>query len=200
MCDVPVRDKPLPVPSLETYLQSALLNGTHKQHCGQGYAKRASKMDMSRSIFLEVVSSVALSVLRASRLSRRTRQAAEPQPAQVVTDEEALKQGHDLTKRILLAIIEMERFSLNYRLTSMRSPKLVLIQYAANQEASAAGGFASAVISTQQSEIALRDFCNCKSTWGLCAMACARHYHYTLGWLEFSYCTGFEHGGCMPKS
>lgn len=79
--------------------------------------------------------------------------AAELPPASSATDEAVLKQCHDLTKRILLAEIELERFSLNYRLASMKSPRLVLAQYAGNHEAGIAGGFASAVISTQQAAI-----------------------------------------------
>jgi hypothetical protein len=81
---------------------------------------------------------------------------AEAQPAAEPSEEE-VHQLHDLTKRCFLAIVELERYSLNYRLASMNGSKLSLLQFAACQEAGVAGGLASIIGVQRQSALARKN-------------------------------------------
>jgi len=76
---------------------------------------------------------------------------AEPVVKMAALPESALRAGSGdsfsnrytaMTKKILLAGIKIERFSLNFRLQSAKQPKFRKIRYFAAQESSAAGGLA----------------------------------------------------------
>jgi len=60
------------------------------------------------------------------------------------------RQYTDLTKRILLSAIDIERFALNYRLEGPKQPKLRRLRYFLGQEAGAAGGLAFEVTELDQ--------------------------------------------------
>jgi hypothetical protein len=60
------------------------------------------------------------------------------------------QQYRDITKRILLQGIEIERFSLNYRLAGGQQPKFRRLRYFLSQEAGAAGGMAFELVATDQ--------------------------------------------------
>ncbi len=124
---------------VDRYLKRESIS-THRATCYPAFNRRAAAV-------------IALFIVWQLNPSFSGALAAEPLSATAETDEEALTQCHDLTKRILLAIIELERFSLNYRLASMKTPKLVLAQYAANHEAGVAGSFAAAAIGTRQAAL-----------------------------------------------
>ncbi len=66
------------------------------------------------------------------------------------TTEEFSKQYSDLTKELLLNGIELERFSLNYRLESARQPKFRRLRYFLSQETAAAGILAFEIVGDQQ--------------------------------------------------
>jgi hypothetical protein len=55
-----------------------------------------------------------------------------------------------ITKRILLAGVKLERFSLNYRLETSKRPPLRQLRYIATQEAGAAGGLAFEITGIKQ--------------------------------------------------
>jgi len=55
-----------------------------------------------------------------------------------------------ITKKILLAGVKLERFSLNYRLETSRRPKFRQLRYIATQEAGAAGGLAFEITGIKQ--------------------------------------------------
>jgi len=71
---------------------------------------------------------------------------------QVYADETAdpEQQYRDITKRILLQAIEIERFSLNYRLAGGQQPKFRRLRYFLSQETGAAGGMAFELVATDQ--------------------------------------------------
>ncbi len=100
---------------------------------------------------------IALVILGQLSSFSSTAMAAEPQPAPMVSDGDDLRQCHELTKGILLAVIELERFSLRYRLASLKTSRLVLLQFFAGHEAGAAGSLASGIISTNQLESGRRN-------------------------------------------
>ena len=65
-----------------------------------------------------------------------------PMPASVESSSNFSSEYTDCTKKILLAGIQLERFSLNYRLEAAKQPKFRQIRYFLCQEAGAAGGLA----------------------------------------------------------
>jgi len=60
------------------------------------------------------------------------------------------KQYADLTKQLLLSGIELERFSLNYRLESARQPKFRRLRYFLSQETASAGILAFEIVGDKQ--------------------------------------------------
>ena len=61
----------------------------------------------------------------------------------------------DLTKQLLLIGIDCEKFSLNYRLESLREPSTKRLRYFLGQEAAASGLMAGAIVDTDQFNKAL---------------------------------------------
>lgn len=66
-------------------------------------------------------------------------------------------QFHDLTRRILVTGIELERFSLNYRLEGAKQPRFKRLRYFLTQEAGAAGLLALEIVTVDQLNEGRRD-------------------------------------------
>jgi len=71
-------------------------------------------------------------------------------PEQLSSSAEFSSQYTGLTKKILLAGVELERYSLNYRLETARRPKLRQLRYFLGQETGAACGLAFEVTAVKQ--------------------------------------------------
>lgn len=71
-------------------------------------------------------------------------------PEQRPGEAELIARYRDLGKRALRIGVELERFSLNYRLYGTRHSKLMTLQYAGTQEAGAAGGLAVNILGIRE--------------------------------------------------
>ena len=93
---------------------------------------------------------IGLTVFLLAVLLETAGQSVQAETTSVNSNEEFSKQYTEITKKLVLAGVELERFSLKYRMASTEQPKFRRLRFFLAQEAGAAGTLAFEVTALKQ--------------------------------------------------